>query len=93
MGQNKCEGKFLAPKKSLLTGMAGFKKACRRVAADCVHESQEWIFNTCRSRVNRLGIAGIANKHAAISGMPTLDDEETRITMQILLELKGKGSK
>ena len=84
---------MLVPKVSLLTEIAGFKKACRRVAADCIHESQEWVFDTCKSRANRLGIAGIANKHAAICGMPTLDEEEKRITMQILLELRGKGSR
>ena len=77
----------MVQKKSLLAELAVFKKACRRVAADCVHESQEWLFDTCRSRTNRLGVAGISNKHAAIRGMPTLDMEEMAITMQVLMEL------
>ena len=55
--------------------LASFKNACRRIAADCIHEDQEWVLTTCYSRVNRLSAAGVANKHAGVKGMPALDDE------------------
>ena len=76
-----------------MTKLANFKRACRRVAADCTCEDQEWVLATCYSRINRLGTAGIANKHAGIKGMPAMSEEEKDLTMQTLLELKGKGTK
>ena len=83
----------MTQKDHLLNKLANFKKACRRVAADCISEDQEWVLATCYSRINRLGAAGIANKHAGIKGMPAMTEGEKEAMMQTLLELKGKGSK
>ena len=57
-------------------GFGVFKKACRKVRDDCIHETQEWILMTCYSRTNRLSKAGVANKHPGVKGMPVLTEDE-----------------
>ena len=83
----------MTTKETLLTKLANFKKTCRRFAADCTHEEQEWVLDTCYSRINRLSAAGVANKHAGVKGMQALGEDEKDLTMMTMLELKGKGSK
>ena len=63
----------------------------RRIAADCVDEDQEWILSTCYSRINRLSMAGVANKHAGIKGMPRLSMKEREVIMEVIMELKANA--
>ena len=65
----------------------------RKLATECIDETQEWIFDTCYSRKNRLLQAAISNKHAGIKGMPVLTQGEKELVMRILLEIKGKSTK
>ena len=37
--------------------------------------------------------AGVSNKHAGIKGMPVLTQAEKEMVMEVIVELKGKGSK
>ena len=91
-GQTK-NAKQLAKKETLQTELARFKKCMRKLAMECIDETQEWIFDTCYSRKNRLLQAAVSNKHAGIKGMPVLTQCEKELVMRILLEIKGKSIK
>ena len=51
-------------------------------------KEDEWQVATSYSRVNRLLPLGITNKHAAIKGLPILDDDEAKaVAREILLAI------
>ena len=89
----KVDKHFLAKKKNLQSEIACLKKCFRKIATECIDEGQEWILQTCYSRRNRLMQAGITNKHAGAKGMPVLTQIERDMVMEVIAELRGKGSK
>ena len=65
----------------------------RKLATECIEETQDWIFDTCYRRKNRLLQAAVSNKHAGIKGMPVLTQCEKELVMKILMEMRGKGTR
>ena len=63
---------------SLQTAIKLFKKRLRKVALHCVTKQDEWFFQTCQARSNRMGDFAIPNRHAAIRGMPKLSEEDAK---------------
>ena len=74
---------------SLQKAVAAFKVRCRRVRIFCLEEGDEEQLATSYSQKNRLRTMGIANKHAAIKGMPVLKDEEAKMMTQAILAMRG----
>ena len=56
-------------------------------------EGDEEHLATSYSQVNRLKPLGIDNKHAAIKGMPVLNDNEARMLTQAILAMRGVNQK
>ena len=73
---------------SLQKAVAAFKKQCRRVRIMCIDEGDEHNLHTCYSQVNRLKVMGISNRHAAIMGMPTLNEEDATMVTQAVLAMR-----
>ena len=55
----------------------------------CIDEGDEHNLHTCYSQVNRLKAMGISNRHAAIMGMPTLNEEDATMVTQAVLAMRG----
>ena len=70
-----------------------FKKQVREISTYCVSEDQEWLFQTCYARANRLKTAAVNNKHAAIQGLPSISNEEAEVILTTILEMKGTRTK
>ena len=69
--------------------MANFKAAVRWTAARGVAKEDEWQLSTSYARANRLSPLGITNKHAAIKGLPILDEDEAKAVANDIMLAKG----
>ena len=65
----------------------------RKISTYCIKEEQEWIFNTCYARPNRLEMAAVGNKHASIQGMPRIPQDEAESILKAILAMKGARTK
>ena len=85
---------MLMSKVSLQSQIAGIKKHVRIIKRHCVSTEDEWNLNTCYGRCNRLKGAGVANKHAAMQGMPKIPNEDADKIMSVIQQMRGSiGSK
>ena len=55
----------------------------------CLTKQDEWHFQTCQARLNRMEQLAIANRHAAIKGMPKLSQEDARRVTAAILAMRG----
>ena len=69
--------------------MKNFKAAIRWTAARGMAKEDDWHVATSYSRANRLLPLGVTNKHAAIKGLPMLDDEEAKAVAREILLARG----
>ena len=74
---------------SLQKAIAAFKVRCRRVRTFCIEEGDEEQLATSYSQTNRLKPMGIENMHAAIKGLPVLEEEDARMVTQAILAMRG----
>ena len=73
--------------------LADFKRQCKRVKDFCIKEGDEHHLATSYGKVNRLKSMGIENKHAAIRGMPILEDKDRKTITQAILAMRGINQK
>ena len=83
------DSKILKPKVSLQSQIANFKKHVRNLKKKCLSQGDEWQLSTCYGRCNRLKQAGIANKHAAVKGLPRIPVEDAAKIMQTIQCMRG----
>ena len=69
--------------------MANFKAAVRWTAARGIAKEDDCHFSTSYARSNRLSPLGITNKHAAIKGLPILDEDEAKAVAKDIMLAKG----
>ena len=80
----------LKPKQHLQTALAIFKIQCGRVRNHCIEEGDEHHLNTSTSKgAGRLRALGIDNGHAAIAGLPALDEKDALMVTQAILAMRG----
>ena len=80
---------FLKPKNSLQSQIAAFKKRVRNIRRHCVGTEDEWLLSTCYGRGNRLKEAGVANKHAAVQGLPRIPEGDAQRIMEVIQKMRG----
>ena len=61
----------------------------RKVAKHCVSQEDEWMFQTCNRRDNRLQPLAVHNKHASIKGIPQLTPKMVEEAAKVIILLKG----
>ena len=83
----------LKSKQSLQKALAAFKVQCKRVKNFCIKEGEEHHLATSYCQANRLRKLGIDNRHAAIVGMPVLDEEDSITITQAILAMRGVNQK
>ena len=66
-----------------------FKAAVRWTAARGIAKEEEWHFAASYARANRLLPLGITNKHAAIKGLPCLEESEAKAVAKESLLARG----
>ena len=84
---------LLEPKDILQKEMAKFKQAIRAIANNTVDQDEEWHLQTCYARKNRFSGIAISNKHAAIQGIPYINEEDAKKITVALLAMKGAYKK
>ena len=87
------EDMLLEPKDILQKEMAKFKQAIRAITSNTVDQDEEWQLQTCYARKNRLSGIAISNKHAAIQGIPYINEEDAKKITAALLAMKGASKK
>ena len=81
----------MRPKESLRKALAAFKMHCRIIRMLCIGEGDEHHFATSYNKQSRLKVLGIENNHAAIEGMPTLNDSDAKLITQSILAMRGSA--
>ncbi len=59
----------------------------------CIEEGDEHRLATSYNKQSRLKVLGIENNHAAIEGMPTLNDSDAKLITQSILAMRGVSQK
>ena len=80
---------LLEPKDISQKEMAKFKQVVRTITCNTVDQDQEWQLQTRYARENRLSGVAISNKHAAIQGLPYMNEEDAKKITAALLAMKG----
>ena len=91
--KQKHEREPLKPKESLQKALAAFNMHCRRIRMLCIEEGDEHHLATSYNKQSRLTMLGIENNHAAIEGMPTLNDSDAKMITQSILAMRGVSQK
>ena len=69
--------------------LAEFKKTFRKFNKYTVPDDQTWHLETSYANRNRLANAAVANRQAAVRGMPVVTDDDARRIMRTFLAMKG----
>ena len=83
---------MLTPNPSLKSQIARFKADVRKLKLYCCDIEDAWIFQACKSPLNRLREVAITNKHAAILGMPRITKEDATAIVTNILAIKNATS-